>query len=686
MSRVIQFTPKRELTAQHNLKNFIALARDHLTLWSDLKGFSWDAARWPTTHEAVRFTKFEYSLRTTSLPEPDQLMHPAFAEVSKAYLRYRHTLRPCTQINMEIKVLRVMEFALRQDMAVPDITQFQQRHWDAAITALAPFASRQRACNIMLNILKTLADFFILTVDPRFWRHPYVGIHSYDAINGAQASNEAKAKKTPNQDALLAIAEVFSRGVCETQGDSDVMVTCLTGLLMSVPMRISETLRLRSDCLRTDYDKNGERQHYLAYWVPKTQQFARKPIPKTMADVTAEAIKRLSMITEEGRALARYMETSPSRFYRHANCPDVPDSQILTPQQVIQSLGYNGREGCEGFFRRHTGSSSLKGFSLNDLWQLVLIDHSKLNPHFPYQEPPNSSTQTPLKMCESLLCFRQAQLTSRPRTSPVLLAPFNSSYFGQRLTTGTAKAESMNFFVRNGYEANKLNSHSLRHLLNRLGRASGVSVEMLTEWSSRATTRQTRTYLHDDPAQAAAKGAAVLGTTQEQEPKNPITQEEAELYRQGPFHRSRYGVCCRSWRSGPCNKFADCLNCSELLMCKGDKIATDIIQEDRDNLVLTYTAAQRAIASGERAASCWTEKAGPQIERLDQLLAILNNPQIPDGSPIQIAGQDFSHEKVIVSEKAKAAGVQLLDRNELGITYGEELLACLDLLREPDDA
>ncbi|MNG13250.1 hypothetical protein D3C84_969180 [compost metagenome] len=100
----------------------------------------------------------------------------------------------------------------------------------------------------------------------------------------------------------------------------------------------------------------------------------------------------------------------------------------------------------------------------------------------------------------------------------------------------------------------------------------------------------------------------------------------------------------------------------------------------------TYTAAQNAIANGERAASRWTEKAGPQIERLDQLIAILHNPAIPDGSPIEMAGEDFSHEKVIVSEKANAAGVNLLDRSKLGITYGDDLLACLELLWGPDDA
>lgn len=687
MSQIIRFTPKRELSARQNLNDFIALARNQLTLWSDLEGFAWNENKWPTTHYSIRFTNFENStLHPTKTPEQHQLMHPAFAEVARAYLRYRHSRRPHKSIGQELQALRVMEFALRQNMRVPDVTRFTQRHWEKAVSALEDVTSRQKLCQVMLGILKELARHCILTVDPRFWKHPYVARHGYDAANGAKAPDEAKAKKIPDQDALLAIADVFSRGVSESQEDTDVMIACVTGLLLSAPMRISETLRFRVDCLRNDCDKNGALQYYLVYWVPKTRQFARKPIPNTMVEMAREAIKRLRTITEEGRRLARYMETKPTKFYRHPDCPEVPDDQELTTDQVTQALGFSHSKSCQSFIRKHTGKCALTGFTLDTLWQLVLAEHRACNPYFPYQEAPESSSEPPLKMSESLLCFRRFQLATRFGTSPVLLAPFDSSFYSARLKTGNARQESMNFFVRNGYEVIKLTSHSLRHLLNRLGRGSGVSVNMLSEWSSRATTWQTRTYLHDDPAKAASKGATLLGKNQAQEPQKPVTNEEAALYGQGPFHRSRYGICRRSWRAGPCNKFADCLNCSELLMCKGDKLAAEIIKLDRDNLARTYTAAQVAITKGERAASRWVEKAGPQIERLDQLLAILHNPDIPDGSPIEMAGEDFSHEKVIVSEKAEAAGVKLLDRSELGITFGDDLLACLDLLRSPDDA
>jgi hypothetical protein len=121
-------------------------------------------------------------------------------------------------------------------------------------------------------------------------------------------------------------------------------------------------------------------------------------------------------------------------------------------------------------------------------------------------------------------------------------------------------------------------------------------------------------------------------------------------------------------------------------MCKGDKLAEATIEKDREYLIRTYTAAQKAINDGERSASRWTNVAGPQIERLDQLLSVLNDSHIPDGSPIEMAGNDFSHESTALDSKAAEAGIKLLDRNGLSIEYGSELINCLDLLSSNNNA
>lgn len=452
-------------------------------------------------------------------------------------------------------------------------------------------------------------------------------------------------------------------------------------------MRFGETLQLRVDCIKEGTDKDGKTQHYINYWTPKIREFVPKGIPSIMLPTAMIAIERLKNITEEGRKLARHMEDNPTKFYRHKNCPDVPDDQKLTPDQVVMAMGASSRKSCSDTIKRYSGNPSLSRFTLNSLWQLVFAENLRLNPNFPYQEPVNYKRVKPLKMSESLLCFRRLQLGTRSNSSPVLLAPFNISYFRMRLEAPSSEKKiGLCFFNRHGFHAVKLKSHSLRHLLNRLARSSGVSIDKVTIWSSRKSIHQSLTYLNDDPQEAANKGAALLGMKQNQTHKTPVTDEEADLQSHGPFHRSRYGLCRRSWRAGPCNRFADCLNCSELLICKGDKLAAGAVAKDREHLVRTLNGAKAAVENGERAASRWMLVAEPQIERLNQLLNILNDERIPDGSPIELSGStDFSHEQTLVEDKAASAGVKLLDRKVLDIEYGNELLACLDLLRNSDN-
>lgn len=685
MLKLISFNPNPQRSPSTNLREFIAFCRNKLTLWSNVDGFAWEDNAWPDSNRSakVRFTNLENSkLHKTVLPTNEQLLHPAFRDVAKAYLRYRHSTRPHHNMPRELQALRALERALVEEMDVPDITKIRQRHFDSACQFVATYSGRQNIAITLQQILAVLSEKLIVPAEVVRWNHPYDGKKSYDKTRGSSAPDEVKAAKVANQDSFFSIADVFAKPLSQLD-DSDILVTSMTALFLSAPMRIGETLRWRTNFLRSDTDSEGKPQSYLAYYVPKTRSYTRKAVPTTMQDVAEIAAQRLIEITNEGRKLALYMESQPTKFYRHANCPDVPDDRVLTRDQVAQALGFSKRNHCEDFTRSHTGSYSLTGFTLDSLWQIVLAEHRKKNPFFPYQERPIAGLE-PLKMSESLMCFRRLQLGVRASTSPVLLAPFNPYYYRKRLD-GAIKSDRKNqrplcFFTKHGYDPNRLNSHALRHFMNRLAKQHGVPIEQITEWSTRATVRQTPTYLHETAEQRRIKAVAIADPEKVQRTLDPVTEAEAAAYGHGPFHRSRYGICRRSWRLGPCNKFADCTNCSELVACKGDKIALAAVKIDRDNMTGTYEAAMRAVEAGERSASLWMDKARPQISRLMDFVTVLENPKIPDGTPIQLLGTDFSHEKIMVEEKAKENGVELLDRAKLGSEYGEELLDMLDLL------
>ncbi|MEW5497922.1 hypothetical protein ABGT23_20120 [Enterobacter cloacae] len=684
MSKIIEFTPRQDLSELENLKNFIRMARDELTIWSELPGFRWDNNFWITTHKNFNLTNLTYKFtgRNSELEEK-YLMSPVFREFAKAWLRYSQTLKPTKAIMRIVNALKAMDAALGPDITLNQIVRFNERDYFKALTFIDDKSQRQMICSAMLFILKSMSDFSIITADAYCWKNPYTGIHSYDAERGTQAPPEIKEKKIPDQNALLAVADVFSRFETGSLHDADIMITSLTGIFISVPMRINEVLRLRVDALKTDEDKTGTPQQYLAYWVPKTKEFARKAIPASMGYVSREAIKRLILITEEGRKLAAYMETGPEKFYRHPRCPDVPDDQILSGNEITAALGMSSVKCCNDFLQTYTGSASVKNYTLNSLWKVVLMAHRKLNPHFPFQEPFNIASLMPLKMSESLLCFRSHQLAYNINTSPVLLQPFTQTQYRRRLNPLLKK---QSFFIRHGFKDLHLKSHSIRTLLNRIARQSGVSIETITSWSSRASVLQTRTYLHDKPADFAEKGALLFRTTQHHAPKPPVADPDIEIFKEGPFHKSRYGLCVRSWRAGPCNKFADCLNCTDLLMCKGDKFALQSVRQEHENLRSSWASAVKAIENGERSASLWTEKTAFQLERMEQLLMLLMDPDIPDGSPVALAGQNFSHEKVIMDEKKSTYGIESKAQFQITEIYSEELLSCLKLLDDTKNA
>lgn len=681
MSKLILFSSRKELSAHANLDAFIGFAKHQLPTWADIEDFNWDSAKWKTTSKTIRFVNEEHcSLHPSLQPLPDQLMEKSFCDIAKAYIRYRHHLKPHNNIAREVSAFRALEYVLRKEMSLPDITKVCQRHVDESAVTLGRHKAAPYIAAELIRILTTLSELGIVTTAARYWTHPYVQDRSYTRTRGGLAPQEVKDGKVAHQDALLAIGEIFSRGYNERQADADVLVTCLTALLLSAPMRIGEMVRLRNDCVGTDRDKNGDTQYYLRYWVPKIREYARKPIPKVMSESAIEAVNRLTKITAEGRRLARYMETQPTKFYRHSECPNVPDDQILTPAEVAQALGLIN---CVDFVRRLTGSRKLTGFTLNSLWQLVLKEHKRSNPYFPYQESHGATSVRPPKMSESLLCFRRSQFNREWTTSPVLLAPFNRDYYAKRLASDqSSNKRSMCFFAYHGFVSIILKSHGIRHLLNRIAKHSGISVDVITAWSSRTSVGQTYTYLDNDGGRAATLTGNLMGIQEEHSPKAPITNEEAGAFMDGPFHRSRYGLCRRSWRIGPCNKFGDCLNCSELVMCKGDRIAVKTIEADFINLNKTYAEAERAIALGEKSATRWVSLALPQINKMAQLLTILKDPAVVEGSPIVIEGANFSHEQTLMDSKVSEAKIKVIKRSDLTIEYGHNLLECLDDLRK----
>ncbi len=689
--KIINFVPRKDLSRLENLNGFIGLCKHQLTLWEDVPGWQWDNISWPIYRNirSIRFTDWEHrAIHIHAISMPNISLSQPILDLAKSYIRYRHTQAPHKNAAKEVVAFRVIEAVLTADELGSDITKFNEKHLNACFDLLRTYAAPGALASYLIDILKRLAALSIITSKAQFWVHPFVGRSSDSSVNGSKASSETKAKKLPDQNALLALAEIFSKGYVEgALDDIDIMVTSIVALMLSVPMRVAEVLRLTTNCLQTDLDKNGQTQYYLNYWVPKINAYDKKAIPATMAPIAIEAIKRLLKITHKARELAKYYEGSPTSFYRHDLCPEIGNYDAMTRNQIADAVGYKYNDSVMHLIQIHLGTKSIEGLTLSKLWNEVVIpEHKKLNPHFPYQEGLESSQSKPPKMSDCLLCFRNFQFHSRNITSPILVCGFTPAQFTLRLNSrdrvDRKNPRTMCIFNKHGYKAVRLKSHSLRHFLNHLAYHAGIKVELIAEWSSRASVNQTFVYVDDAKyLESKARARDITPAPQIREYLPPIEESLAESM-QEPHQRTVYGLCLRSWKAGPCNKTFDCLNCSELLMCKGDKIALEMVKKEHENLKITFDNAKKALENGERSATRWMKLTGPYLEKLSQLENILTNPEIPDGSPIQaINCNDFSIEQSIVHKKITDAGLELIDASSLKRQLSLEIIDELHQLK-----
>lgn len=675
--------------ASENIEAFISHARYEIKLWSDLPGFDWSSPKWPTHHHPVRFCNIQGVQNSPHKPirDVDELSFP-FIDFAKAYLRYKQHQKQTKVFRRSMTAMRLLEHSLIQDFGYADISRVDTRHFTAASISIQTFGFKDTsgigAC--LQNLAEDISNLNLSIAETRNWKNPYIGAHSTHKKN-KYLSQEERQAKLPDDEGLLALAEIFSNGYSSEQDDEDIFISTVTCLLLSAPMRISELGRFRKTVFKKTHDKYGTEQGYLNYWSPKTGEYVTKETPAVICAHTETAITRLIEITEEGRRLAAHYETNNLKFYRHSQCPSVDDDESLTSLQITQALGYNNSSTASSFIHSITGRFSLKGWTLNKLWrEVVLVRHKQLNPHFPYQLPATENSGARIKMSKALICLRYRQLSSHQRTSPILLSSYTPSSYSLRVN-GTiqkraTKDVSMSIFLKHDYPNTKIRSHEMRHFLNTLAQEAGIPMEAITQWSTRASNVQTSTYMHMSSERKAAKISELRGKNITQT-LPPVTEADYNLRDKGPLISTRYGICLHPWTVTPCTKHADCLNCNELLICKGHKRSNEAIIRERDQVYENFMVAKSKIDKGEKVATRWFESHKKNLERLNLLVETINSTDIPYGSPIRILGTSFTHEdRILDSTKPDEQPSIIKIQEHTNVDYHADVLDCLKLLSE----
>lgn len=655
MNELKHFAPRIELAASANLIEFIRMCREDLTVFgSDIR---WEDTAWP---RAMNFTKLGSHYR--DLQDSDRL-DSGFIDFAKAYFRYQQGHKP-TGTKNESKALRVIETALLQVKNNSDIAKIDIATLDeAAVLArghYSPLAAYQCGREIE-RLARFVSQKQLIAKSLSTWRSPIKKPSDMSIKTGSKAK-AIQDKKLPSQEAVDALAEIFATNPTNPK---DIFTSCTFAMTMCAPSRISEILELPVDCEVEKIDSDGVAWYGWRFYGAKGFEGDIKWVPEVMWPVAKEAIRRIRALTDDARTLAKWIETNPEKIYRHPDCPDVADNKPLTIVQACEYLGLARNSKKSNIIDLINSKPEAKEcvLTLSSLWE-------KIQPKQP-KGLPWLNKEKRIRYSNALFCMTRNLLADQRGTSPVILWAPTNNIFNNTLSPRESLENHKSIFDRYDYKNEqgqrlKLTSHQARHLLSTISNRAGLSQEQQAKWAARAMQKHNRFYDQRSEWEMVAKAEALdtsltlFGPKGEVSQHVPVTTQEVDLMERGSMHVSMWGICSHDFIMAPCEKFRDCLNCEEHVCIKGaGNDSVDRLKRIKERLAQVekdLDAASQGIVTGEMGADRWFEYHQKTVERLRQLVEILESPQVADGAQIKLRdGKDFSHLRRVIRLKAVEA-------------------------------
>ncbi len=648
MAEILQFKPKTTVTAAENLEAFITKCRNELTVFgSDL---NWENPVWPN------ITVFAKLGIITRKPIQEEVQDPEFINFAKAYFRYQQGHRP-TGTKNESKALRAIEASLLQVNGNANIDGLSISVLDEAAELARQHYSVGAAYHCGREI-ERLAQFVVenrlVSSAVQNWVNPIK--RAEDKNKTGREAKKNREEKLPSDIALNALAEIFAN---DPINERDIFTTSVFAMLMSAPSRITEVLALPADCEVFETDREGIERYGWRFFAGKGYESDIKWIPSVMVEVAKTAVARAKSLSENARQLAKWIETHPDKFYRHANCPDVADDEPLTMEQACMALGF--AHDTPKAWRSSLGGRGLAKedgvHTLNSLWQHIM---ERLPDGFPWFDKDKG-----IKYSTALFALNANQFHGNRGCLPVGLHKPTNNFFNSDLSPREAlDGKHVSIFDRYGYRSEngervKLTSHQARHLLNTIAQRGGLSNLEIAKWSGRADVKQNRTYNHMTEyelvgiAERLDPTKALFGPVGVVAKHLPVTMQEFNTLEHAAVHVTEYGYCVHDFTMSPCEKFRDCVNCSEQVCIKGDETEKlDRIKQRLEKSERLFSLAETAVESGEMGADRWYQYHKKTVTRLRELVAILENPDIENGAQIKLRGNDFSQLRRVAEKKS----------------------------------
>lgn len=666
MDNLIYFPSDKIQSPYSEIKQFIDFVKQLSELNENIR---FDENYWKGE---VNFVKTGISSKDRS---PENILHHSILEFAKAYVKYQ-------RINSKLKTkdtilaIRAIEQICLGRYGEVDLTQLVIADFDLAAEKAKENYRASSAYHVGRH-LKILLDFLrqleILALPE--WKNP-IKKPADKVIVLDEESEQHRASKLPDEDAIFALADIFSRKDSELS-DRDIFVTSAVSLLLAAPERASELFFLKHNCLYEDEvqtlsksslglvadGSNIEKVLGIRWYAQKNYGYDIKYIPSVMIPTVKRAIERLIKMSEKPRHLAFLLETS-DKFPRHELCPKVPDDQLLKRSEVLLAMGFD-----VSLYDDHQANSSGKQFliardipigdytvSLNDL---NIILRNRLPKGFPYVLF-RTGNGVQVKWSEALFaCFIHQ---FRKKFSPIItelwmprletlnedLAPTKKKKRGK-----DELANVQSIFQRWGYGDYSMTTHQFRHLLNTIANTNGMDSMLLAKWSGRADMKQNRVYDHTTvedrnygliEMQKNEVGTVNTDSTFTFQIATPRTLQELNTKTTLSMHTTEFGLCTHSYIDEPCLKYRNCLNCTEHVCIKGDAEKKKRLQNRLRKEKILWAKDKEAVSKNVTGATVWLETRELTIKRCEQMIALLDDPNIPDGTPLSLPpSEDVTH-------------------------------------------
>ena len=478
-----------------------------------------------------------------------------------------------------------------------------------------------------------------------------------------ESAKEWREDRLPSPEAYSALAHMFRNA--ETFADK--MMSAVSAICCSVPIRAHEVLQLRENCeirerrilKRIDAEGIEREEEGEAYgvrvWPGKGNPPQVKWVPTVMVSVVQEAVQRLRDLCRPARDIAAWYEAHPNQLWLPPRLEHLRNADWISMADLGEILGLERLTSVHQWLtgnpevRQGSAERGQRRVHFADV-QRVLLNLMPVN--FPWF---NGDASQPYS-CTLIVVHRNEMHATRGNC-PCVLGHCGIATFEHWLS-GHDNGKKPNVFTRWGFTERdgspiEITTHSFRHWLNTVAQLRGMGDLDIAKWSGRDPS-QNQAYNHVTPEETLSQIRELLGDNGGVGPlfeaasperiKRPVSRSDFLNAQIGSAHTTDYGICIHDYSLLPCQVLGDCLGCSENVFVKGDRKHQEKIEKRLELALVQLDHSKQAEGDGIYGADRWTQDHLRKIQIMRTILAIHQDGAIPHGKIINLEAARHDNE------------------------------------------